>query len=255
MLLRSLSRSSLRSMLMAAALAVSGFAQAALETPQDFVKVFASDNQLAQERAAKELEWAGLSSPQLFDLIESNALKSLPQATDKVTINYVAHLTYALGYSGNEKYRATIEKIIAEAPHKKLRKHAEQALQNLAVYAKLNPLIAPTAWPAATHPTLGQRLANMLKSDNSELILLASKRVHHSQDYQPELLAQLNNVIQKNYQQPLDRDRLDAIAWATRALAGSRNLEYKPTVEKVATDASDKKLRKYASKYLGYYGK
>jgi hypothetical protein len=240
---------------MIAALVFTGVAQAAPETPEEFVKVFQSGSQLEQERAAKELEWAGLSSPQLFDLVEANALKSLPQATDKVTINYVAHLTKALGYSGNEKYRATIEKIIAEAPHKKLRKHAEQALPNLAVYAKLNPLIAPKAWPAATHPTLNQRFANMLKSDNSELILLASKRVHYSQDYQLEVLVLLNSTIQKNYQQTLDDERLEAIAWATRALAGSRNLEYKPTVEKVAAEAADKKLRKYATKYLGYYGK
>jgi len=242
-------------LLMIAALVFTGVAQAAPETPEEFVKVFQSGSQLEQERAAKELEWAGLSSPQLFDLVEANALKSLPQATDKVTINYVAHLTKALGYSGNEKYRATIEKIIAEAPHKKLRKHAEQALPNLAVYAKLNPLIAPKAWPAATHPTLNQRFANMLKSDNSELILLASKRVHYSQDYQLEVLVLLNSTIQKNYQQTLDDERLEAIAWATRALAGSRNLEYKPTVEKVAAEAADKKLRKYATKYLGYYGK
>lgn len=240
---------------MVAALVVSGFAQAQPATPEEFVKVFQSGSQLEQERAAKELEWAGLSSPQLFDLVEANALKSLPNATDKVTINYVAHLTKALGYSGNEKYRATIEKIIAEAPHKKLRKHAEQALPNLAVYAKLNPLIAPKAWPAATHPTLNQRFANMLKSDNSELILLASKRIHYSQDYQPELLVLLNSTAEKNYQQTLDGERLEAIAWVVRALAGSRNLDYKPTVEKVAAEATDKKLRKYATKYLGYYGK
>lgn len=255
MLLRSFLRLSVRSLLMVAALVFAGAAQAVPETPEEFVKVFQSGNQLEQEKAAQALEWAGLSSPQLFDLVEAAALKSLPQATDKVTINYVAHLTKALGYSGNEKYRATIEKIIAEAPHKKLRKYAEQALPNLAVYAKLNPLIAPKAWPAATHPTLNQRFANMLKSDNSELILLASKRIHHSQDYQPELLALLNSTIEKNYQQTLDRARLDAIAWAVRALAGSRNLEYKPTIEKVAAEATDKKLRKYATKYLGYYGK
>lgn len=245
----------LRALLMVAALVVSGFAQAQPSTPEEFVKVFQSGSQLEQEKAAQALEWAGISSPQLFDLVEANALKSLPNATDKVTINYVAHLTKALGYSGNEKYRATIEKIIAEAPHKKLRKHAEQALPTIAIYAKLNPLIAPKPWPAAAHPSLNQRLANMLKSDNTDLIRLAAKRVHHSQDYQPELMALLNSTAEKNYQKTLDGERLDAIAWTVRALAGSRNLDYKPTVEKVAAEATDKKLRKYATKYLGYYGK
>lgn len=246
----------LSSLLMAIGLAFASAVQAAEpETPEEFVKVFQSGGQLEQEKAAQALAWAGLSSPQLFDLVEAAALKSLPQATDKVTINYVAHLTKALGYSGNEKYRTTIEKIIAEAPHKKLRKHAQQALPTLAVYAKLNPLIAPESWPTSAHPSLNQRLANMLKSENTELIRFAAKRIHHSQDYQPELMALLAGTIEKNYQQALDRERLDALAWATRAIAGSRNLQYKPTVEKVATAAADKKLRKYATKYLSYYGK
>jgi cell division protein YceG involved in septum cleavage len=248
-------RLSVRSLLMVAALVFTGVVQAAPETPEEFVKVFQSGGQLEQEKAAQSLEWTGISSPQLFDLIEAAALKSLPQATDKVTINYVAHLTKALSYSGNEKYRATIEKVIAEAPHKKLRKHAQQALPTLAVYAKLNPLIAPQSWPTSAHPSLNQRLANMLKSDNTELIRAAAKRIHSSQDYQPELMALLNGIIEKNYQQALDRERLDALAWVTRAIAGSRNLQYKPTVEKVANAAADKKLRKYATKYLSYYGK
>lgn len=247
----------LRALLLIAGISFSWMALALAdpETPEDYVKAFQSGTPLEQEKAAKELEWAGLSSPKLFDLIEAKALENLPKATDKVNINYVAYLTWALAYSGNEKYRATIEKVIKEAPHKKLKKHATRALAELPRYTTLNPLIAPKGWPDAAHPSLNQRLSNMLKSSNTDLIRLAAKRVHFTQNYQPELLAQLNKVIEVNYQQPLDAEKVDAIAWACRALAGSRVAEYKPTVEKVASNTANKKLAKYAKKYLAYYGK
>ncbi len=245
----------LRALLLIAGISFSWMALAETENPEDYVKAFQSGSPLEQEKAAKELEWAGLSSPKLFDLIEAKVLENLPKATDKVNINYVAYLTWALAYSGNEKYRATIEKVIKEAPHKKLKKHATRALAELPRYSTINPLIAPKAWPEATHPALNQRLLNMLNSGNTDLIRLAAKRIHYVNNYQPELLAQLGKVIESNYEQPLDADRSDAIAWACRALAGSRVPEYKSTVEKVASSATNKKLAKYAKKYLAYYGK
>lgn len=251
---------SLNTLLLRAALLVTGVcgswaAQAGPETPEDYVKVFQTGSPIEQEKAAQTLEWAGLSSPQLFDLVEAKALEFLPKARDKVNINYVAHLTKALAYSGNEKYRATIEKVIKDSPHKKLKQHALQALARLSDYSTFNPLIAPQAWPEYAHPSLNQRLINMLSSGNVELMRMAAKRVHFTHNYQPELLAQLNQAIEGKYQQSLDGLGLDATAWMCRALAGSRAVEYKPTIEKVANSATEKKLRSYASKYLAYYGK
>jgi hypothetical protein len=243
----------LRSLLLVVAFCTSISVQALPETPEEFVKTFQSGGPAEQEKAAQILAWAGLSSPQIFDLVEANVLKSLPLAKDRVTINYVAHLTKALAYSGNEKYRPTIEKVINEAPHKKLKKHAIQALPMLPIYAKWNPIIVPKPWPDNSYPEVNERLANMLKSDDAELVRIAAKRIHHEHNYQPELLALLNTSIEQNYQKNLDRDHLDAIAWVCRALAGSRAAEYKATIEKVASGATEKKLRGYAKKYLSYY--
>jgi hypothetical protein len=232
---------------------MSAFAEPA--TPEEFVTIFQSGSQVQQEKAAEALEWAGISSPKLFDLVEALALKTLPQSTDKVTINFESYLVMALGYSGNEKYRPTIQKIIAEASNKKLKNYGEQALKALPVYAKLNPLIAPKPWPENAHPSINQRFTNMLNSDDTELVRLAAKRIHNTLTYTPELLAALNAAIERNYKNALDEERLDAIAWAAKALAGSREAQYKPTIEKVSTSATDKKLRNYAKKYLNYYSK
>ncbi|RYY73810.1 MAG: hypothetical protein EOO52_17555 [Gammaproteobacteria bacterium] len=224
-------------------------------TPEEFVSAFQSGSQIQQEKAAEALEWAGISSPKLFDLVEALALKTLPQATDKVTINFESYLVMALGYSGNEKYRPTIQKIIAEASNKKLKRYGEEALKALPVYAKLNLLIAPKPWPENTHPSINQRIINMLNSDDTDLMRLGAKRTHNTLNYSPELLAALNTALERNYEGDLDDERVDAVAWVAKALAGSREVQYKNTVEKVSTHANSKKLRSYAKKYLSYYGK
>jgi len=244
----------LRSLLFVASLFTALAAYAEPQTPEEFVQIFQSGTQVQQEKAAEALEWAGISSPQLFDLVEAVALKTLPQATDKVTINFESYLVMALGYSGNEKYRPTIQKIINEAPHKKLKKYGQEALTALPTYTKFNPIIAPKSWPENVHPSINQRIVNMLNSDDTELMRLGAKRVHNALNYSPELLVALKNAIERNYKNKLEGERLDAVAWLCKALAGSRNTEYKNTIEKVSTDASEAKLRSYANKYLNYYG-
>ena len=243
-----------RPLLFALALAAS-LAYAEPQTPEDFVRIFQSGTQVEQEKAAEALEWAGLSSPKLFDLVEALALKTLPQSTDKVTINFESYLVKALGYSGNEKYRPTIQKIIAEAHDKKLKKYGEQALASLPVYARYNPIIAPKSWPENTHPSINQRIVNMVNSDDTELMRLGAKRVHNELNYPPEALAALNAAIERNYKNHLEGERLDAVAWVAKALAGSRQAEYKSTIQKVATGSADKKLQSYGKKYLEYFPK
>lgn len=243
----------LKSLLFVAALSNALFAQAAPETPDDYVKVFQSGSPFEKQKAAETLAWAGISSPKLFDLIEQDLEKSLAMATTKPAIDYSAWLTKALAFSGNSKYRATIQKVIAEAPHKKLKKHAMNALKELDQYAKLNPMIAPKGWPEFAHPSLQQRYLNMLDSNDTELMRLAAKRIHYTQNYQADLLSALSRKIESNYKLPMDNDRMDSIAWMCRALAGSRNMELRSTLEKVAAEASNKKLRSYAAKYLTQY--
>jgi len=228
-------------------------AHAEPQSPDEFIQIFQSENQAQQIQAAQALEWAGLSSPKIFDVVEADALKALPNDKDKFTVNYLSYMVKALAFSGNEKYRPTIEKIQREASNKKVKKYAQESLPKLAVYTRLNQLIVPKPWPENAYPSTNQRLINMLQSNETELLLLAAKRINYSNNYQAEVLSQLNKSLLENYQKPLSDDRLDAVAWLTHALAGSRSLDYKPTIETVANTAENKKLRKYAVKYLKYY--
>lgn len=244
-----------RSSLLIGSFLVALVAHAEPQTPEEYIQIFQSNNQPQQQKAAEAFEWAGLSSPQIFDLVEAKALQQLPNSNDKNIANYESYLVKALAFSGNEKYRATIQKIHAETLNKKVKKYAEESLPRLAVYTRLNTLIVPKPWPDAAYPSLNQRLINMLASDDTDLLLLAAKRINYTNTYMPEVLTQLNASLLNNYKKPLTGDRLEAIAWLCHALAGSRLPEYKSTIEEVEAHAHEKKLRKYAHKYMSYYGK
>ena len=49
---------------------------------------------------------------------------------------------------------------------------------------------------------------------------------------------------------PDDKFHVDAVAWLTKALAASHNQKYRQTLQKVAKEATNKKVRKYAQKSL-----
>jgi hypothetical protein len=45
----------------------------------------------------------------------------------------------------------------------------------------------------------------------------------------------------------LDNEKIDVLAWICRAIGDSDNDRYKPTLQQVAKDVSNSKLRKYAT--------
>lgn len=90
---------------------ISGVAECVgLDDPNAYVEIFNTMPLVDQTAAAKSLEFSGLSSPIIFDLIEKSLLKYVHVAKDSnVDVQYVAWLTRALGCSGNEKYVSAIE--------------------------------------------------------------------------------------------------------------------------------------------------
>lgn len=243
----------IRSLIIFATLITSLSAAALPETPEEYITVFKSGWRIDKEKAAETLAWAGISSPLVFDIVEQELLSIYPTAKTRVAINYASWLVKALSFSGNEKYRPTINQVTAEGPHRKLRNYAKWAQNNLALYTRLNKLISPNPWPESPYPLLDQRLTNMLNSDDLELFRIAAKRIHYTHNYKPELLKLLDDTIKANYKKSFNANGADAMAWLCKALAGSRATEYKTTIETVEREAGSSRLRLSASHYLAYF--
>lgn len=222
---------------------------------QRFTELMESGNWANYKEAAQLLEWAGLSDPRIFDLVEKELLE-MHAGTDKSGNDYdlISWLMKALSFSGDSKYHDTVLRIANEAKNKKVRKYARESLEQFSKYKEWNPIINSTENYNANESPEINRFANMLRSGEFELMRLAAKRIHYDHIYNDYLMGVLAGSIEANIETDFDRGvDLDSMAWMCKALGGARSEKYKPLLQKVASTAKTNKVRSYARKYLGYY--
>jgi hypothetical protein len=91
----------------------------------------------------------------------------------------------------------------------------------------------------------------MLRSGDWSLQNMAAKRIYSDKVYDPYLLdvldAEIRALYSVDYQANL---QIQTVAWMCRALSSSRNVAYQATLEEVAANAGNSKVRNYARKYL-----
>ncbi len=207
-----------------------------------------------QVSAARNLEYLGLSDPALFNIIERNLLDTY-MMTDKQAVDYISWMAKSLGYSGQSRYQGTLERVAAEAPNKKVRMHADLALEALPKYAQWNPIITSrSAWRSDKSDAVN-RYANMIRSGDLELQRMAAKRMNFERLFDDDWLLELLDKEVRAHAGEDNNDKLfvDSMSWMTKMLAASGFNDYRPTVEWVAEDAASKKLRSNATKYIASY--
>lgn len=221
---------------------------------QKYSEIFLEKPRVQQQQAAESLEWAGLSDPRVFDIVEKNLLDTYQSGDNKDNANYMAWLCKALAFSGQEKYRPTLEKIAKGTTQRNLRKYAEWSLATLATYTRWNPIISDAAGANPQKSAELNRFANMLRSSEMDLQSLAAQRVIEQRIDDEWLL----DLVQQTVQPKLARDwseinEVKAVAYMLKALASSGKSQYRATVEQAAVSAGSKKVRKYAEGYLKQY--
>ncbi|MCS6179457.1 hypothetical protein [Shewanella baltica] len=219
-------------------------------TVETYQEVFKGNNEFKQKQAIESLSLAGLSDPAIYDVLEAKLLASLPQATEKNAIDYSAWLVKGLAYSGNDKYSETISSIVNGNYHKKLKKYASQANENLAQYKKWNAILGDKNQYAADQSQQNNAFANALRSDDLELMRLAAKRIMDDRQYDDFILAVLSNELKTPRLMADDKLAIDTYANMAKALASSGNADYRDVIENIATTSSNRKLQKYAASYL-----
>ncbi|MCT7941285.1 hypothetical protein [Shewanella holmiensis] len=222
-------------------------------TLEDYQQIFQGDNQFKQQSAVESLVLSGLNDPSLFDIVEAKLNASLPLATQKHPIEYSSWLAKGLGYSGNEKYRASLQAIVNGDYHKKLRKYAQEGLDNLDKFAIWNPILNDKSQYDAKQPQQLNVLANALASSDLELKRMAAKHIADKRVYDEFLLEKLANQLTSLDLLKHDKLSIDTYAWIAKALASSANEKFKPVIVNIAETAPEKKLRKYATKYIKTY--
>ncbi|QFU24838.1 hypothetical protein FM038_023710 [Shewanella eurypsychrophilus] len=222
-------------------------------TEAQYIEVFQGEDIQQQKDALASLVMAGMSEPKVYNKIEENLQKSLPLAVDRHSIDYSAWLLKGLAYSGDEKYIATFNAVIAGDYHSKLQKYARKSLKILDQYKVWAPILSNKSLYDDKFSQASNVLANALRSDVLELKLNAAKRVINQNIDSEQINEVLNEELKDTRLLKHEKQSIQAYAYMAKALAITGDEKYKPTIEQLAQDSSEKKLRKYASKYLKKY--
>jgi len=220
---------------------------------QKYVEIFSGKPNATQQQAAEQLEWAGLSDSRIFDAVEKNLL-AIYKTVDRQDANYASWLCKALAFSGQEKYRATLQGVEKDGAQRNLRNYASWSLKMLDRYAKWNPIIDN---PGNANPAKSadiNRVANMVLSGDKDLQNAGAQRIieqHIDDDWLYDLVQQtVRPELAKDWTEDGD---VKAVAYMLKALASSHKQVYRATLEEAAAHAGSVRVRKYAEGYLKTY--
>lgn len=214
-----------------------------LETANDVVRI----------KMLERLQWSGLREERLFDVIENKVL-ALYQTSDmsKSEFNVYLHHIRALGYSGNEKYRMTLDRVRTEATARKARKIAQRALRDLENYVIWNEKIANSDAGIAGKSAEITAYMKMLNVDDPVVQRIAAKAIYNTQLMDDDLLKLVaDKLIAVYWKEGLSKIEQDAAAWFCKAIGQSGKSDFITLLTTVAENTPYKKIRKYARNYTG----
>ncbi|MDH5736980.1 MAG: hypothetical protein OEZ23_01655 [Gammaproteobacteria bacterium] len=218
---------------------------------QKFINYFSNSERGDIRSIVEDMYWSGITDARLYNMIEKE-VKASYQDDSKAAQEINSWLVKALAISGNKKYLATLQDIETNANSKKLRKHTTNAIEMLNEYSVWVPIMNKGVSDLSESKRDRKRVQNMLESNNSEMIRIGAKRVYHDYTSDAALLASVEKSLLLNHSKSDDSVHVDAMAWLIKALAESLNNKYKSSLEKVAAETTNKKIRKYAEKYANY---
>ena len=204
-------------------------------------------------KMVERLQWSGLSDPRLYDPIEKFLLENSTKKSidiEKTTRKLMAHMLLALSYSGNEKYRTTLNQFSKNKGPGNLSKYAKRALGNLGEYGSWNRLIATSKVDVEGKSSEVASYMKMLSVDDVLIQRLAARAIFHEGQKDSDLIALTAEKLKDVYlNNNLSADAQDAAAWFCKAIGQSGISEHADFLRKVADSSPHGKIKKYASKY------
>ena len=222
---------------------------------QQYITMLESDDVHQHIVVAKLLQFSGLEDPRIFDRVEQEALVLNEESRLGVyQIDRLSWLAKALASSGQEKYRKTLKQIAKHGSDFKVRRYAKKSVKMLDFFASLNQEMNDYSRYNSESSAEINRLAIVFQSENFAARRMVAQHVFHENIYDDYLLEILAKEVELLVAyKPKNGLETDCIAWMTRALANSKDLRYKPIVERMAKYAKYYKLKNFAERYLKYY--
>lgn len=222
------------------------------EVIDGYVKILTGSNSKQRLDTYSQITTTWINNTALYDVIADN-IKQNYSSTDKNIVKETIQATKALAFSGLSHYESVIEQISKDAASEELKNYAVKALAILSERAELAVIVHNTEVMNPELDWQSNQLANMLMSDSLQLRSFAIKEIYRTQLHNTELLDVVS--YQLDTEATVQRYRIntwqynDFYAWSCRVLGSSKNVKYKPVLEKVATHTEVSKVRDYAKKF------
>jgi len=235
-------------------LAVASLPTAAFDTVDGqidhYLVILEGTDQRAKIAMLKRLQWSGLSDPRLFDVIEAAPLAVIDiKKLDKPTLQEATHKIRTLGYSGNEKYRASLSNLKQNAANRKMRGHAAKALLDLDRFGRWNRQIAASNVKVEGKSAEVTNYMKMLGVDDVLVQRLAARAIFHEKRKDPDLLGMVAEKLKAMHaREGLNGAAQDTGAWYAKALGQSGN--YRDLLVRVNQDSPYKKIKKHSLKFI-----
>ena len=226
------------------------------EQIDSYLYTLETSDDATKSKMLERLQWSGLRDERLYDVIEDKVLEiyqKTPNMGNSEFKTYLQHIR-ALGYSGNEKYRTTLNLVKAKASqHGKaviVRRKVRSALKDLINYVVWNEKIANSSAGISGKSAEITSYFKMLNSDNVLIQRMAAKATFHQQLQDNDLLQLFKSKLEEVYLKPgLSRVQQDVGAWFSKAIGQSKQAEYGEFLTIVVERTPYEKVRKHAAKY------
>ncbi len=216
----------------------------------EFKKVMESGHYTKIKNAYDDLQWSGISSPEVYDPLEKLVLDSYKGADSGKDAEKLSWLVKGLALSGNAKYMDTLNLVLANSSSGKVKKHTNKAIDRLPKYKVWNEVIAKGIAQASEDGLNELRIGNMLSSGDYYLIRAAAKRIHFEYFDNSKLVNQAADTLRTIYPDASESIEVDAAAWLCKALGASEDESQQALLQEVAKKAKSGKVRKHAKKNL-----
>jgi hypothetical protein len=199
------------------------------------------------------IRFSGITDIALFDIAEKNMLDTPPDSTKREDIQYVSWMAQMLAFSGQEKYKDSLTKLLATTNTPTIKRHVTSSLEVLPKYQRWNMIIAQNLESVPVSGLGKARLINMLNSDDPELVRGGASIANHFYVTDEEVtdLVEKRLLILYPKSSSVSSDQYaEASSWLCKVLGNTRKQKYIPTLTQILNSTKVPALHRWAKKSL-----
>jgi hypothetical protein len=217
------------------------------------LKAFFSNGNKGEQMLAinSRIRFSGITDVTLFDIAEKNMLEVSPKTVSREEIEYVSWMAQMLAFSGQEKYRASLNKVLISTKTAVIRHHIRSSLEVLPKYQRWNLIISQNLENVPLSALSRVRLINMLNGDDPELVRGAASIVNHFYLGDEQITDLVERRLLVLYPQSISSDEYDeASAWLCKILGNTKKQKYVSTLKQARKSPKHSSVHSWALKAL-----